>query len=53
MKTKSTIKDIFSGKTITAWEDEGFVWVSLPWVTLCIPKDEWAEYKKELKALSR
>ena len=43
--------DIFSGEYISVWEDEYFVWMSMPFVTLNIPKDEWADFKKDLERL--
>jgi len=42
------IKDIYNGENIQVWEDEGFVYVSFPWVVLNFPEENWEEIKKEL-----
>ena len=49
--SKTKIKDIYNGKTITVWEDGDFIFMSFPWTTLNLPLDEWKNIKKELKEI--
>lgn len=52
MKIKEPkIKDIFEGKYIDVWEDEGCVFMSFPFVTINIPKESWVEFREDLRKL--
>lgn len=53
-KEKSKIRDIFNGKYIQVWQDEDFVWMSLPFpfVIINIPKEEWTDFKKDIEKLA-
>ena len=34
------VEDIYEGEILTVWKDEGFVYISLPWVTINVPHGE-------------
>ena len=50
-KEKSKFKDIYSGEVLTVWEDEGFVWLSFPYVTINVPKEDFEILKRDLVKL--
>lgn len=50
-KEKSKFKDIFSGEYLTIWEDEDLIFISFPYCTINIPKDEWDYFKKDIEKL--
>jgi hypothetical protein len=43
------IKDRYEGKIIQTWEDEDYVYLSFPNVTVSYPVDMWKEIVKELR----
>jgi len=43
------IKDIYTGKYITVWEDGKLVYLSIYSTTIGMPKIMWKKIKKELK----
>lgn len=52
-KTKTTIKDIFSGEYIQCWSDGDYVTIGFPYSTVSIPMESWAEVKKELRKVAK
>jgi len=50
-KEKSKFNDIFSGEVLTVWEDEDFVWLSFPYVTINVPKEDFETLKGDLVKL--
>jgi len=45
----SSVKDLFNGNNVTAWQDDDTVYLSIHWTTVAFPKEDWKEIKKELK----
>lgn len=51
-KKQPKTKDIFNGKLLTIWEDKDFVWISFPFVTINIPKEEYENFKEDVAKLA-
>ena len=49
--TKNKTKDIFNGEFLTAWKDEGVVFLSTPFVTLNFDEEMWEAFMKDMKKL--
>jgi hypothetical protein len=45
------MEDIYDGNIIHAWEDEGMIFLSFPWVTIYIPCEEWGQIVTDLREL--
>jgi hypothetical protein len=46
------MEDIYTGDLVSAWEDnEGFIFLSFPSVTINIPSEEWDRVIADLKKL--
>jgi hypothetical protein len=48
---KTMIKDIYEGEIISAWQDEGWTYLSFPFATVSFPNENWDEFKKDLRKM--
>ena len=50
-KEKSTIKDIYNGDGMSAWEDEDFVTISIGMTTIAVDLEHWEEIKQDFEKM--
>lgn len=43
------MEDIYTGDLLHVWEDEDMVFMSFPWVTINIPREDWGRLLADLK----
>jgi len=50
-RDENKIEDIFEGEVIQVWGDDEFVSIAFPYCVVNIPRDAWADVKKDIEKL--